>query len=201
MSDVVNWSDLRKQADDATKPVPNDWYEVVVEKAERKPASTGAEMVAAQFKIETGPQAGKTLFTNFVFTPDKAFALNIFFRNMEALGVDGNFFTQAQQQGLNVEATMTAIASAIVGRRARVEVGTRVWQGQERNEVKNMAASTTGPGGTPGGAQAPVTLGAGPVGGPPVPPASVPSAPAVPTPGASTAPSGASVTAPPSLPY
>jgi hypothetical protein len=196
MSDTINWKDLRKQADDATKPVPADWYEVIVDKAEAKQAQTGSQMIAAQFKIETGPHAGRTVFTNFVFTPDKAFALNIFFRNMEALGVDGSFFAQLQEAGFGVEAAMAKIAETIAGRRARIEVGMRTWNGQERNEVKNMAAPTTGPGGTPGGGQAPAVLSGGPAGGPPVPPASAGLPPVPPA-----APSSADVTAPPALPY
>lgn len=190
----IDWAALRKQADDATKPVPADWYELVVEKAEHKKAGTGADMITVQFKVDAGAQQGKTIFTNLVFSPDKAFALNIFFKNLEALGIGPDFFAQLQQSGASVESSLATVASTLVGRRANAEVGVRTWQGQERNEIKNMTAPTTGPGGVPG---APGPAIANVAGGPPVPPAAGNTPP---VPGASTS-SAAAPTPPPSVPY
>lgn len=183
----VNWADLKKTADDATKPLPKDWYEVVVDSADQKTASTGSEMIAVKFKVDSGPHAGRVLFTNLVLSPDSGFALSLFFRNLGALGIDDGFFNQLSASGMDVRASLTSIAQTIVGRRARVEVGIRQWQGQDRNEVTNMQAATTGAGGVPGG---PGPIGAPPVpgvvGGPPVPPAGppTPAASGPPVPGA-----------------
>lgn len=195
----IDWAALRKNADDATKPVPADWYDLVVEKAELKKAQTGSDMIVVQFKVDTGAQQGKTIFTNLVFSPEKAFALNIFFRNLEAMGIDANFFASLQQQGASVEQSLATIASTIVGRNVRAEIGIRTWQGQERNEIKNMSAPTTGPGGLPGGP--PPAVPAGPAGGPPVPAAAAaPPVPPTPTPGAGSDPAGPP-TPPPPVPY
>jgi hypothetical protein len=183
----IDWASLKKTADDATKPLPKDWYEVVVDSAERKTASTGSEMISVKLKVDAGPHAGRMLFTNFVLSPDSGFALSLFFRNMAALGITDEYFGQLSASGMDVQASLTSIAQVIVGRRARVEVGVRQWQGQDRNEVTNMQAASTGAGGVPGGS-GPIT---GPqasfAGGPPVPPATPPVPPsAPPTPPAAT---------------
>lgn len=199
----VNWADLKKTADDATKPLPKDWYEVVVDSAERKTASTGSEMISVKFKVDAGPHAGRVLFTNFVLSPDSGFALSLFFRNLAALGVDEGFFNGLSQSGMDIQASLAAIAQAIVGRRASVEVGIRQWQGQDRNEVTNMKGTTTGAGGVPG---APGPIGGPPVpgvaGGPPVPPVP-PAGPPTPAPIPAAAPPvpGATAGDAPPLPF
>jgi hypothetical protein len=193
----IDWAALRKNADDATRPVPAGWYELVVEKAELKKAQTGADMIVVQFKVDTGAQQGKTIFTNLVFSPEKAFALNIFFKNLEAMGIDANFFASLQQQGASLEQALSTIANTIVGRNVRAEISIRTWQGQERNEIKNMTTPTGAPGGLPGG-PTPAVASVGPAGGPPVPAASTPPTP--PTPGASTDAAGPP-TPPPPVPY
>lgn len=192
----IDWKSLKKTADDATRALPADWYDVVVDKAVQKPASTGSEMIVVTFKVDAGPHAGRAVFTNLVLSPESGFALSIFFRNLAALGVDDNFFGQLTQSGMDVRASLVTIAEAIVGRRARVQLGVRQWQGQDRNEVLNMTASTTGAGGVPG-TQAPIgglPAGGSPLGGPPVPPSSFGAPPTPPTPVSAATP--ASVTPP-----
>lgn len=136
---TTKWSELKKQADDATRPIPDDWYEIVVTKAELKEASTGSPMIVTTFKVDSGPHAGRSLFTNFVFTAENPNALMFFFRNMEAFGFNEDFFTQLEAQGVGVEAGLHVIAEQIVGRKVRAEVGSRTWQGQPRNEIKQYA--------------------------------------------------------------
>lgn len=197
----VNWTDLKKTADDATKPLPNDWYDVVVKKAEYKVAGTGADMIATQFVVDSGPYGGRTLFTNIVLTPDSPMAMNFFFQRMAALGVDGNFFSQLSASGLDMAASLTAIAEAIKGRALRVKTDIRKWQGQDRNDIVEMTAATTSPGGLPG-AQAAAVPNLGPAGGPPVPPAGPVGGPPVPPASGTSAPVPATdVPAGPPLPF
>lgn len=191
----IDWAALRKQADDATRPVPADWYDLVVEKAEHKKAQTGADMIVIQFKVDTGAQQGKTVFTNLVFSPEKAFALNIFFKNLEALGIGADFFASLQQTGASVESALSTIAQTIVGRNVRAQVSIRTWQGQERNQIDAMSPATSGPGGVPG-APAPAAV---PTPGVPPTPAAA-STPPVPG-GSGTTTSAAPPTPPPAVPY
>lgn len=130
----LNWNALRKTAEDSTKPLPKDWYDVKATKAEATVASTGSPMIKLVLEVITGPHATRTLFTNLVVSQDSGFALNIFFRNVAAFGVDPHVVAPNGDLG--------SVAQALVGRTARAEVSTRTWQGQERNEVSNMAPAT-----------------------------------------------------------
>jgi len=173
----VSWGALRKTAEDATKPLPVDWYDVVVVKAEHKVASTGSNMVSATMEVTSGPHKTRRLFTNFVLTPENGFALGIFFRNMAAFGIDDAFFAQLEQYP--VEQGMQLLADTLMNRTARVKVGIRKWQGQDRNECQEFQLVTGGPT-APGVVAGPAVVG-GPSGGPtpPLTPAQSPSVPTV----------------------
>lgn len=192
----VSWGALRKAAEDATRPLPPDFYDVTVVKAEYRVASTGSNMIAVTFEVDGGAYKTRRLFTNFVLSTDNGFALGMFFRNMNAFGLDDAFFTSIQQYP--IEQGMELIAQALFGRSVRTKVGVRKWQGQDRNEcveftpragggpvapgVVTGPPSVVGPGG-PGGPSA----FAGPQGTltPPSPtaqtPAVVPTTPMTPT--------------------
>lgn len=132
---TINWAALRQTADDATKPLPDGDYNVVVTKATAANAATsGNPMIKIMLEVEDGPKSGRSLFHNLNLTPDSGFALNIFFRALTAFGLSDQYFEQ--------NPTIEQIASDIVGRRACATVGTRTWQGQERNDVKNLTAAT-----------------------------------------------------------
>lgn len=187
----VNWGALKKTAEDATRPLPDDWYDVTVVKSEFKLASTGSPMITATLEVDSGPHKTRRLFTNFVLTPENGFALGIFFNNMKAFGFDDNFFAQLTQSGLDLEAGMVQIAAQLQNRSARVQVGTRQWQGQDRNECKTFSARQGGPS-APGVVTGPASF-AGPTG----PSSPSPAAPATP---ASPAATPATVPGPPPPP-
>lgn len=188
----VSWKDLRKTAEDATKPLVDGWYECEVEKAEATTASTGSPMIKAVLAVVDGVSTGRKLWTQFVFSADNPNALIFFFRNMAALGLGEAFFDGLTQQGLDVDASMVTIAGSIQGRRVRVKTEIREWNGAKRNNVAELQPSETGPGGLPGGQPAvglPSVGGGlpGGTGGPPVPPSPVGPAPQLPpTPGAAS---------------
>jgi hypothetical protein len=164
-------------------------YLFEVQQADFKNASTGAEMIVAKLKVLEGPYAGRQLFTNFVLSPDNPFALRRFFLHMAALGIDN---LEAVAPGGNME----LLARAVTGRRAYAEIGTRTWQGSERNEVKAIAAAG-GPGVSSGGLPGiPAVAPAGvPAVGVPSVPTSVPPARDVPPP-----PTPQAVSPPPTVP-
>jgi hypothetical protein len=126
----LDWSSLRKKAEDASKPPEPGWYVLECTKTEAKSAaSSGKPMIAAQFRIVDGPAAGKTgIFNNFNVTYDNDFAMGIFFANMAAFGLGVEFF--------NGNPSMEQLAATLVGRRANAKLGTRTWQGQERVNVE-----------------------------------------------------------------
>lgn len=180
----VNWSDLKKSADDATKPAPEGDYIVEVKKADSTTAQTsGNPMYKLQASITEGPAAGKTVFTNVNVTLGNAFALSIFFRNMAAFGMGDDYFAAGPSH--------EQVCADLVGRRAIWSLGIRQWQGVDRNEVTGMKAlegpnaqaplsATSSAIPTPGA----VSVGAGPAVGamPPTPQIPTPTTAAPPTP-------------------
>ena len=187
MTQSINWGDLKKAADDATKPAPIGDYVCEITKCEATTASTsGNPMLKATMRITDGPAAGKTIFNNFNVTLDSAFAMSIFFRHMAAFGLNDQFFAGGP--------AMEQVAAALVGRRANVTLGIRQWQGADRNQVDNVTAL--------GGLQMPV---ASSVAGPSVPSPGVPTSTPSPTPVMTTpttpatpsSPATAPTTAPP----
>jgi hypothetical protein len=138
MSEGINWKDLKQQADDATKPLPDGDYPVTVTKSELKKASTGADMVVVQLTVTGGDRAGRVLFNNFVFSPEKAFALKMWFDHLGAFGLDDNFFANGP--------TLEHVASALLNRSAIVTTSVREWQGRQLNECKQFKPA----GGVPG---------------------------------------------------
>ena len=145
---TLNWDDLRKAAgESAFSPLPAAEYDAIVDNCEAKRSSSGKDMLAIRFAVETGPHAGRKVFSNFVISPDSSAALGFFFRKMAALGLDSEYFDRGP--------TLEAVASDLDGRRCRIQVTIREWNQQERNDIStvlppadgNVVASVTAPGG------------------------------------------------------
>lgn len=203
---TVSWKSLKQSADDASRPLPKDWYLLEVVKTEATTASTGSPMIKAQLRVIDGPANGRVLFTNFVLSLDNPNALIIFFRHMASFGFDDTFFDTLPEDaaiGLQV------VADNLIGRTVMAEVGTRIFQGSERNEIQQYKPASNAPGGqgvaTPAGTSGsvgrPPTGGSGAANGtPPVPSVpSTPPTPVVPTKN-STGPTDGDRSAPPSVP-
>lgn len=179
---TVNWNNLRKAADDASRPLPADWYDLIVVKAEATIASTGSPMIKLQLDVADGPHRGRRVFDNLVLSVDSPFAMGIFFRHLDAFGVNPE--TEAP------DGSLEPIANALIGRRIRGKIGIRMYNGSERNDVEEYAPST----GTGVPAPSGPVASAGPTG--PAPTATPAPSP-TPTPSSTPAPSSDA----PNLPY
>lgn len=135
----IDWASLRKTAEDGTRPVPDGTYDVEVETATATTSSTGKPMIKLVLRIVTGPHATRQVFTQITLSADSAFSLAIFFRHMEAFGLGKDFFAG--------NPPMAQVAEALRGRTVRVDVGSRTFQGVERNEIKDYLPGGVG---TPG---------------------------------------------------
>ena len=129
----IDWNSLAKVAEEATKLVPDGTYGAECLKCEPATASTGKPMLKLTLKISDGPSAGRNLWTQFVVAEDSGFALQRLFGNLAAFGITQDFLDQGP--------SFEMVASALVGRHARVIVGHRSWQGQDRNEVTGILAA------------------------------------------------------------
>lgn len=139
----IDWAALRQTAEDATKVLTEGEYDVTCIETSLKYAQSGNPMIVAQFVVESGPAKGRMLFTNIVFSTEKAFALAMWFQKMDALGLDANYFA--------TRPSLERVTADVRGKRVRVKVGQREFEGKTRNEITQMMPAT-GPapsGGTP----------------------------------------------------
>ena len=142
-----SWNDLQQAADDAGFGViPAGEYEATVKTAEHKKTGTGKDKIAVRFSVTGGPSAGKSVFNDFVISPDNGTALGFFFRHMKALGLGPDYFATNPDLG--------KVANDLVGRNCVVVVGIRQWNEEDRNEIKGIKPS--------GGAAPAAMPGAGP---------------------------------------
>jgi hypothetical protein len=129
----ANFADLLKAAEDAGfSNCPPGTYDVRVVEGTAKTTSAGKDMLVVKFEILGGPHGGRKVPNNFVISPENGTALGFFFRHMNAMGLDSAYFSQnpAPQK----------VAADLVGKTCRIEVGTRVWNGEEREDVKKIMA-------------------------------------------------------------
>lgn len=134
-----SWGDLQQAADDAGFGViPAGEYEVVVKTAEHKKTANGKDKITTRFSILSGPSEGKSVFNDFIISPDNGTALGFFFRHMKALGLGPDYFASNPK--------LDAIARDLVGKNCVVVVGIRQWNEEDRNEIKNIKPSGTATG-------------------------------------------------------
>lgn len=205
MTDMsVNWGELMAGGAADFQPVPKGNYDVFIETAEPTQSTTGKLMFKIRFKIETGPQASRTVFYNNTLTQDNPNALRMFFLNMKNMGLSQDFFAQ--------NPSPSQIAGALIGNRCRIEVDHRPYQGQMRENIKSVlpaAGVSAGGAMVASGPQIPQPgQTAGPVPSMPQPTASplpqpvapvAPATPAIPTPAAAVATPASPVATPPAV--
>jgi uncharacterized protein DUF669 len=159
-------------------------YDVEVAKSESTTSSNGKPMIRVTMKVVAGPYEKRSVLNQFVMSQENPVALSIFFRHMKAFGLTEDWFLQLGSAG-----SLEPVANALIGRRARLTLGHRDWQGETRNEVKAVKPYTGAPGLAPAGPTGP----AGPATGgllapPPAPVAAAPPAPPVAAPAPAPAP-------------
>jgi len=168
MADIP-WDELMDAAGGSDyAPIPQGDYDVKIVETEATKSSTDKPMWKITAQVLNGPHEGRKLWTQQTLSMDNPDALNVFFRQMAAAGLTGEFFkTKPSNQ---------QIADALMGRQFRAKVTIREWQGVNRNNIKQW--NPMGRAGVPAG------------GAPPPPGAAMPSSapPPPPPPGASAAP-------------
>lgn len=188
MADIP-WDELMDAAEGSDfAPFPQGDYDVKIIETEATKSSTDKPMWKITCQVLSGPHEGRKVWTQQTLTMDNPDALNVFFRQMAAAGLTGEFF--------KTKPSNEQIADALLGRQFRAKVTIREWQGVPRNNIKQWNPIGRGGVGAPGGPPPP-GVGAA-AGGPPpppgvsAPPSSVPPPPAAgPPPSAPPAPPAA----------
>ena len=126
----LNWGDLVKEAGDigSYDPLPDGDYDLTIIEATAKVSQSGKTMFAVKAQVQTGAHAKRLVWDNLVVSTDNPTALGIFFRKMNALGLNKDFFATSPSNA--------QIEQALKGRSFRAQVGSRTWQGQKKNEIK-----------------------------------------------------------------
>lgn len=184
---AFNWGALMDQVGAGFTPLPVGEYDVVVDTAEATQSTTQKTMFKVRFKVESGPHAGRIVYNNFTISPENANALRFFFQHMGAMGLTREFFAG--------NPTPQQVADALLGRRCRIGVKHRTYQGTLRENVDKIVPAT----GTPQFAQPQVPSPGTPGPAPQVPPTPTPPAPA-PAPAPVTSPPPAPAPVPPPAP-
>lgn len=160
----TSWLELMDSAGGGFEPVPDGEYDIIVKETEAKKTGNGKDMIAAKLQITVGPHANRLIWNNFTISPESPNAMSYFFQHMGIFGMDRNFFAQ--------NPSIEQVAQTMLNRPARIQVGTRQYQGQNRNEVKKIMPSFGQPAAAPVGMPAAATL-AAPVAAAPAPVAPV----------------------------
>lgn len=198
MSGPVDFGLLLSQMGETLQAIPIGDYDVVVKTCEAKTTSNGKPMLNVKFAVEAGgPFSGRPIYNNFTISAESPNALRIFFTQMAAMGLDSAFF--------GGHPSMETVASSLVGRRARITVGHREWNGQQQLDVKSVKAPSgpqaAAPVATAGGAVLPGGAALPPAAAPPIaPPVQQPVAPPVAQPAPAAAPAYVQPPAPPAPP-
>ncbi len=84
------------------------------------------------FKVVGGPQDGKRVMAGVLSLNGNA--ASIFFQNMAGFGLKKEFFT-ALGADVSTEAALKAVADALKGRVADIEITADEWKGEPRNKI------------------------------------------------------------------
>jgi hypothetical protein len=136
---IRSWGDLLQDAGgagDSFEPLPSGDYDFEISQADATQTQNGKTMYKVRCKVESGPHKDRLVFHNFVVSPENPNALAMFFRQMNVLGLNRDFFAANPSDH--------HVAEALQGRRFRGQLTIKQWQGQDRNEIKQFFTAVDG---------------------------------------------------------
>ena len=138
------WDELIKRAEsegnlsgDFEPVAPGRYSFVVVKSEDKKTKDKTKDVITIRAKVlNAGTEKGKTIFHNFTISPESPKALNIFFREMKALGVGTDFFSSSPAP------TISNIASKVDGAVFEAEVFINKSGTTEYHNLRNFRTAT-----------------------------------------------------------
>lgn len=127
----INWTDLVKEAGETAsyEPLPDGDYELKVIESKATVSQSGKTMFKITTEVQSGPHAKRRVWDNLVISPENNKALGMFFMKMGVLGLNKEYF--------NTNPTNAQIEAALLHRSFRGSIGTRTYNGNRSNEIKN----------------------------------------------------------------
>ncbi len=134
---TLKWSEWLASADEGGfSTIPAGEYDLYVDSVTAKQSSSGKDMLAVRFKVESGPHEGASTFTNFVISPESPAALSFLIRKLAALGLDREYLAK--------NPSLEQIASDMENRRCTGKVSIREFNGSERNDIETLKPPADG---------------------------------------------------------
>lgn len=192
---IRSWDDLLNDAGgagDSFEPLPSGDYDFEISQADVAQTQNGKTMYKVRCKVEAGPHKDRLVFHQFVISPENPNALAMFFRQMNVLGLNRDYFSANPSDH--------QVAESLKGRRFRGQVTIKQWNGQDRNEIKQFFTALNGSLGNGAAAPSPGPQPTGPSPTPAPAPAPAPSFSAPPAPAPQAAPAPTPAPAPVSQP-
>lgn len=136
----INFKTIGENSNGSFEALPENRYNITVEKAEMRTATTGTKMISAQFTIDDGDYKGRKLWNNFTLTPKSQVYLYNFLK-----AANSPLINDADADEVQVAGSMAGLQAS-----AYVEIKTNN-QGNSVNVVSRFSArdtSTTAPAAT-----------------------------------------------------
>lgn len=93
---LKSWKDMVADSETTEKPkyelLEDGTYDFVIEEAEHRTSSTGKDGYNISTVVESGPYKGRKVFDTFWISPESSVSMGIFFRQMNEIGLDQDFW-------------------------------------------------------------------------------------------------------------
>ncbi|AKJ72598.1 hypothetical protein PP301_gp124 [Gordonia phage GMA2] len=129
---LQSWADLAESAGDTGfAALPAADYDLKIIASEAKNTSGGKTMFKITCEVTSGPYEKRRIWSQLVVSPENPVALNIFFRQMAAIGISKEYFATNPSDH--------NVAEQLVGKEFRGQIVIKQWQGEDRNEIKSYS--------------------------------------------------------------
>lgn len=112
-------------------------FDAIVRRTNAGKSSNGKDMITTTFEVESGPHKGDVVIVYLTISPESSQALNIFFRQMRALGLPREYFA--------INPPLGKVAADMVGRRAQIVTKMEEYQGEMRAKISVIKTPIGGP--------------------------------------------------------
>lgn len=93
---LKSWKDMVEDSAATEKPkydlLEDGTYDFVIESAEHRKSSTDKDGYNISTVVESGPYKGRKVFDTFWISPESSVSMGIFFRQMNEIGLDQDFW-------------------------------------------------------------------------------------------------------------
>lgn len=120
------------------EPIPIGTYNFKIEKANIKKGSGGNSQIQIKIVVMDGPLAGQNTVTRLVFYKNDGDVNGMVYRQLKSLGIGDDHPVWAQVDAVGLEQGIGSIAQLVVGGMFVGDIDHQIWNGENRDNLKNM---------------------------------------------------------------